>query len=234
MLPTQNTGIVALGISRLTSANKRQTAPGVYARPNLIALLSATLAEVQLLENVFWQIIGGDFLATAALVPGSVNVVLDKLGALVGQPRLGLNNALYAAAIALRILANRSHGRAEDIIQIAAAVAYISANGILPPGTPIAPPGTVNYIEGYPASVEVDAYDVLPAFVPIAQSALAIAMPLGVYGIFGYSLWPDGNDFEWADVNNLSTTGEGTFGDSVGGAVGGLLISAVPITGPVI
>jgi hypothetical protein len=196
MLPTQNLAVVALGISRLTSANKRLLAPGVYARPNLVALLSASLAEFQLLENVFWQIIEAQWLANAAAVPGSLNVALDKLGALVGQSRTGLNNSLYGAIIALRILANRSHGRAEDIIQLAAAMAYISANGILPPGQVIAPPGSVAYVEGYPAGFIVEVYGLLSVLGSL--NIFQTAKPLGVAGVLHYSTTPASQVMKWS------------------------------------
>jgi len=196
MLPTQNTAIVALGISRLTSANKRLLAPGVYARPNLVALLSASLLEFQLLENVFWQIIEAQWLANAAAVPGSINVALDKLGALVGQSRGGLNNTLYGAVIALRILANRSHGRAEDIIQLAAAMAYISANGILPPGQVIPPPGAVSYTEGYPAGFIVEVYGILAAIASL--NILHAAKPLGIGANLLYSTTPATEVMKWS------------------------------------
>ena len=44
-------------------------------------------------------------------------------------------------------------------------------------------------------------------------------------GVFAYTTWPDGNDFEWCDDLNPSTTGQGTFGDDIGGLVGGLLVA---------
>ena len=51
----------------------------------------------------------------------------------------------------------------------------------------------------------------------------------GIGSSLGYTVWPDGNDFEFCDVNNVSTTGQGTFGDSVAGLVGGVLVSVAEV-----
>jgi hypothetical protein len=63
----------------------------------------------------------------------------------------------------------------------------------------------------------------------LIATILAGAVPLGVYAVFAYSTWADGNDVEFCDCNNVAITGQGALGDSVAGLVGGLLVTGEAI-----
>jgi hypothetical protein len=110
-----------------------------YKQSVVVAGLIGVLAnEVQILEDSIWTVLDNMTLAAQPLVGGPFDI-LDKIGALVGQPRNGLSDALYLAAIKLKARVNRSDGLAEDLIQITA----ILFSGF-------------TYREWYPASWEID------------------------------------------------------------------------------
>lgn len=206
--PIQNTQIVAQGLARLTSA--------FITKPNVRAWLSVLLRPWQDIENATWQVLTMRFLATATVYSlPATNSVFDTIGALVGQPRSGLSDSDYKSIIYLRIAVNRSTGRTTDWSNFGAILLRAGAGG------------PVSYFESM-AGLFFGVWNENLNPVLIAQT-LARAVPNGVYGVYAFSTWADGNDFEWADANNLTTTGEGTFGDSVAGAVGGLLVSGTAI-----
>ena len=78
----------------------------------LQALMSALLAPAAELENSFQQMIN---LRTLALAEGSQ---LDDIGALFLFPRSGRNDDTYRLWLSARLLALRSAGRGDDLIQI--------------------------------------------------------------------------------------------------------------------
>lgn len=83
------------------------------AAPNLNAFLAALLRPLQVVENVFFDVIRARFLGHAT------GAQLDAIGHLVGEDRLGrLDDAVYRKAIRIRILVNGSSGRPEDLIAI--------------------------------------------------------------------------------------------------------------------
>lgn len=83
------------------------------AAPNLNAFLAVLLKPVQVIENVFFDVIRARFLGHAT------GVQLDAIGRLVGEDRLGrLDDAVYRKAIRLRIYVNGSSGRPEDLITL--------------------------------------------------------------------------------------------------------------------
>ncbi len=86
------------------------------ASPNLNALLAVFLRQLQKAEDALAQVILVRFLGFAE------GVNLDAIGRLVGEPRLGKNDADFRKAIRLRIYINGSSGRPEDLIAIARAV----------------------------------------------------------------------------------------------------------------
>jgi hypothetical protein len=208
-VPSQNSRIVDQGLAWLTG--------GFRSQPNIRAWLATLLQPWQDLEDATWEVLTQRFLATAIeLDLPSTNNVFDVIGALVGQPRDGQDDSDYKASIYLRIAVNRSTGRTTDWANFAAILLGAGAGG------------PVSYYEGR-ASMFFGVWDENLNPVVIAQS-LARAVPNGVYGVYAYSVWPDGNDFMFADANNLTTTGQGTFGDSVAGVVGGLLVSGVALS----
>lgn len=81
-------------------------------QPNLAALLSTYTDQLQLVENVIWDVIIKRFLDFAQ------DIQLDTLGALVGEARNGLPDPQYRVRINARILVNRSFGTPDEIIAI--------------------------------------------------------------------------------------------------------------------
>jgi hypothetical protein len=220
-LPLWNHRIVAQSLAWLT---------GGFQQPNIRAWLAAIAQEMQEIEDATWGVLTMRFLATVELFPpvGSgpppnSNDTLDVIGALVGQPRSGLDDADYQTLIFLRIAVNRAIGRVGDWAGFAKILLRAGAGGPVSYYEAMAGLffGVWNLPQGpYPTA------DINPN---IVAQALAQAVPNGVNGIFAYSTWPDGDDFEWCDVNNVATTGQGGWGDSVAGQVGGLLVSGIGI-----
>jgi hypothetical protein len=200
-VPIQNTMHVAQGLSRLCSA--------FITKPNIRAILAVYLQPAQDLENAIWGVLLGRVLSTALVGVGSNNPVFDTLGALVGQPRLGLIDSDYKGLIYLRVAVNRATGRVSDWSNF--------ANILLAHASDPVP----SYYEGEAAFfLGIWGLALSPA---VVAQALAQAAANGVNMVFSYSTWPDGNDFEWAD--DPPTVGEGPFGDDIGGLVGGLLVA---------
>jgi hypothetical protein len=237
-VPVYNQQIVAQGVARLTGAFRNQ--------PNCAAWTAVLLQPWQDLEDATWSVLTGRLLATAPRYdPPQTNPVFDSIGALVGQQRLGLSDTEYVVAIYLRIAVNRATGAVGDWAKFAkillrsgatGGVQYYSATpGAVVPPPPIfvfhpllgpAPPQGSNGAAFY---WFVGGMGDLPEPAIVSQ-ILGDAVPAGVYGCFGYSVWPDGNDFEFCDAENTTTTGQGALGDAVAGEVGGLLVSGIALT----
>jgi hypothetical protein len=69
--------------------------------------------QAQELENALWDVY------YYRSIDNAFGAVLDTLGALVGQPRNGLDDADYRRYIRARIVANKSNSTVEDLILIA-------------------------------------------------------------------------------------------------------------------
>lgn len=79
-------------------------------KPRIAGLVSALAGRGQAVENALWSILTQLALSTAA------DAWLDRLGAIVGEPRDGRTDVVYRASIRARIYANASNGRVEDLI----------------------------------------------------------------------------------------------------------------------
>jgi hypothetical protein len=224
--PVYKSNIVAEGLGRLTSAFSQQ--------PNVRGWLTVYLQPFQDLENMYWGtqqtadaqgntygvgLLVARFLASATQYSTApFNVVFDTIGAIVGQPRLGMTDPQYVTAIRLRIAVDHATGRTPEWSNFASILLRAGAGG------------PVEFLDaGQGSQFYFFVGDEVLIDPNVVASILAGAVPNGVYGVFGYSTWPDGNDFEFSDANNPSVTGQGTFGDSVAGVVGGLLVSGVAI-----
>jgi len=182
--PTHDTTIVADSVELLTD--------GFRGRLVIEGLLKALTRRVQELETLTWE------LTQAKLWANAAGVWLDNIGRIVGEPRLLRSDAEYRIAIQVRILVNRSKGRAEDMIKIARLIA--SANGNTLPAV---------YREGFPLDFEVE---IIP--LPGAQYAarlLGQARAATAYGTLvsgtltdaDYSRWgwsddSSGAEFTWS------------------------------------
>lgn len=136
MIPCRHTDHVATGLARLTEAYKSQRV--------IRGILGAYLAQVQAFELAAWDVITSRLLGEAFTytpvsdtgvcgsevdMSGAEETVvtldasaaqLDLLGALVREERGGRLDPEYLLAIKARVVANRSAGRAEDILRILA------------------------------------------------------------------------------------------------------------------
>lgn len=81
-------------------------------KPRFVALATAILTEVQRMEDVTWAVLMGRFLETA------VGVNLDRIGALVNWPRLGLADDDYRRLIKVAVQLLRHDCQADDTAKI--------------------------------------------------------------------------------------------------------------------
>ena len=160
---TYNQSYVAQGLARLLEQYKGQ--------PRITALITAWLAQCQEVEDALWSV-WLDRELQSGLATGDL---LDKLGALVGQVREGVSDAIYALLISARIQANRSDGKRPTLIKIAS---------LLAPGFVV---GTREYI----GAVVMTIYG--PLVVPpavLSQQFLQVAQLAGVRMTLVYTLEP--------------------------------------------
>jgi hypothetical protein len=81
-------------------------------KPNLAALLASYTDQLQLLENVLWDIV------TMRLPDYAAGTQLDTIGRIVGEPRQGQSDAQYRPRLKVRIRINQSFGTADDVIEV--------------------------------------------------------------------------------------------------------------------
>lgn len=129
-----------MGLTQETNhrAAVRDLAGPFWGLPRIAAILVALLDQVQRIEDDAWDILELRTLDNADLVR------LKVLGKLVGQPRLGFETEDYRALIRARARANRSQGRAIDLVEVAAILVG-------------ADPGDFNLTEGGNATLYVTA-----------------------------------------------------------------------------
>ncbi len=135
-------------------------------------ILDSWIQQVQLLENAVFDVIDKRMLDAATFAQ------LDSLGSLVGEPRLGRPDDIYREAIRLRILVNRSQGRAEDVIKVAG----------------IATADNFTYEEVGTANWEVTAFESVIWPVLLAH-LLGQTKAAATRGLVIYSTWPAAEDF---------------------------------------
>ncbi len=207
MIPARNDDYVGEGLGFLTSQ---------YAPPNapqLAALLTSYLNQAQELEGVLWDV--WTFRQLRNLEEYSLpetNALMDVVGELVGQPRLGLSDHQYVSIIYLRIAVNRTIGAVPNWSTFARILLETSGGpaqyyeAIFPPGA--SPPVRAS------AGFRLCVYDMGLDPVIVAQ-VLAQACPHGVLGELIWSTWPDGGDFTWS--SRYGTTGQKGWGSRYGG-----------------
>lgn len=141
--------------------------------PNVGALVKILASEVQTLEDSIWTVLDNMTLDAQPLPFDPLRGwdILDKIGAIVGQPRNGESDVNYLAAIKLKIRVNRSDGLAEDLIQITHLLF-----------------ATPTYREYYPASWEIDTEGLAANLVPILIQALFEAKAAGTRGNLRFSI----------------------------------------------
>lgn len=157
--------------------------------------VQATLNRLQELEDA------AVFLLSCMSIDGAFGDLLNKLGNIVGEPRLGRSDVDYRAGIRLRIRVNISSGRATDII----AVAQLAK-----------PLGAITYLEGQLASFTVELLNLQSAAYVVQK--LARTRAAGTRGLVQYT--EDAGPNLVLDSVSGGVTGAGKL-DSVSGGVTG-------------
>lgn len=83
-----------------------------WGKPRIAALLVAFLDQIQRIEDDTWDILESRALDNANIAR------LKVLGKIVGQPRLGFALEDYRDLVKARARANRSQGRALDLVEV--------------------------------------------------------------------------------------------------------------------
>lgn len=167
---------------------------------NTQAVLRSYLNRLQELENAAWTLLSA--MSIAGAISAGADDLLNKFGAIVGEPRLGRSNADYGAGIKLKIRVNISNGKALDVL----AVSMLAYAPLLP-----------NYLEGYPAAWVVDMPNLASAQY-VAQK-LAHTRAAGTYGLVQFT--SDANAVLFLDsVTVGAVTLTPHFLDSVSGGAG--------------
>lgn len=207
--PTLNSSVVASGLAKFTSQFTAANAP------QLNALAASYLGECQSLENAIWGAI--TLRRVVNLVTYTLpqtNSIIDTVGALIGQQRIGMDDSDYVTAITIKIAVNRSFGSTTSWSNFANILVSKSGNPSVP----------VIYLESGNASFYFGTWDMILNPIIVA-SILAKAVPSGVGpNVFAYSTWADGNDFDFSSVSNTSV-GEAGFGSVSDPSAGGLIVA---------
>ena len=156
------------------------------AATNVRALLDVLLAEVQEVEQVFYDLIVEQYLSTA------VGEQLDRIGAIVGEARAGLGDTAYRNFIGARIQTNITESTIPTLLDVISTITGSS---------------DVLFSPTYPASFEL--YYVIGAFTDEGTRAriltqLEALTPAGVgfrateavTGYFGFDDDPDSLGFD--------------------------------------
>ena len=167
-------------------------------KPNLTKLVAAFAARTQGVEDIVWEVYN------ARQFENAEDARLDDIGAIVGQPRDGRDDAEYRQWIAARLVINRANGTADDTLHV--------LELIIPDYTP-------EYAEYYPAAYAVRLYG-YPGDFNTVFDILREAKPAGVRLFFEYSS---------TDPDGLFTTAPGS--TVVSSSTQGLADATAPGTG---
>ncbi len=148
----------------------------------------------------------------AMMPPDALGVNLDRLGALIGEPRLGKTDTQYVPWILAKIRANRSSGTTEDIISV-----FLALIGNLDPGQ-------VKVSEYYPAAIVVRLFTLLGPIPGDVNSQLGQLLKLskkaGVGAVVVYLTTDSAHTFSFDGGDGLG------FGDATDASVGGQFAGA--------
>lgn len=202
MIPTYDPNHATEIVALLTDVFKNAT--------TMKTLLLAVAAKTQELEDALLNpTTGYVFLIQLA---NAVGDTLDKYGAILRQPRNGMNDATYRVVLQLILRVLRSNGLAEDIIGVAALAGPVA-----------------QYLEYYPAAFLLEQWNVGVILAPnVVASFLSQTRDGGVRGVYHYSTWAPGNDFEYVS-NYGGGSGEGTWGSHYNSFVGGLWVAGASL-----
>jgi hypothetical protein len=182
MIPTVDTTHVADGLNLLIGEHR--------GKPGIAGILQAVLQEVQVAENVSWDVIDSKILAN-----NPTGQALYQLADLIGCPRGTLTDAELLVVIPIWLLARKSKGRSEDLIQILAKAFGDSY---------------AQYVEWFPAAYAATVLDAPDAgTVGAIANALTIARPPGVYGVLTWTTFPTSTLFYLAGPVGSGIAGSG-------------------------
>jgi hypothetical protein len=166
-------------------------------KPNLKALLDAFHAQIQELENVF------NDLYVQRVISNASGKVLDDMGTIVGQSRIGFDDTRYRSLLLAKVGENTSQGDPEKVLQVVKLLAVANMAAIqewYPAGYGLyfsntIPTNLINFF--YERLDRVDPAGVrLEALISFDEAdAFAFAGPAGVASGFG-------------DSTNLATGGK--------------------------
>jgi len=139
-------------------------------KPNLEAILSVVIKQVQDLENVSFELL------TERYIDVAEGAQVDGFGAIVGEAREGRGDAEYKIAIKARMQLNLGNGTPEDIIQLIRGIAGDVR---------------VRIYEFYPAAFMAEIVDPIDPLVVDPARILGIVQagkPAGVWCIVGFGV----------------------------------------------
>ncbi len=134
------------------------------------AVLTAILNRLQEAENAAWTLL------TSMSIEAAANDLLDKIGKLVGEPRIGRSDDEYRAGVRLKVRSNISSGRAVDVLDVAALACAAS----LTPTLPV-------YIDSPPAAFVIELWNIPGTSAPYIADKLRHVRPAGVQGLVQYT-----------------------------------------------
>jgi len=167
---------------------------------NLKRVIEISCKQKQDIEDALWSLFG------RLDIEKMTGILLDKIGVIVGQERLGFNDSIYRILLYTRIAINMSGGTPENIISIFQILTQA---------------GETDFRELYPAAVQITS-DTEPetGLLEYIKKAIETALPAGVkLSFIGYynpetaftldnGLGTFDNVHGLGDVNNPAIGGE--------------------------
>lgn len=203
MTITENTTHTETGLARLITP--------FITQPNMRALLTTYLDELQTIETVLIQLLDERWPDTT-----TSTAMLNILGAIVGQAREDRDNDTYKLWIRGRILVNLSSGTPEELIEIISFLAGLAT-------------GELEYTEYYPAGFTLE---ILTDATGLDLSSLSLllteARPACVESSIVYTeeTYSESFVFSSGDTEEASST-LGTSTDNEDDSAGGYLMGVI-------
>jgi hypothetical protein len=158
--------------------------PAQFRLPRIESFVRALCSEVQVLEDVFWD------LYTLRRIDVAVGAQLDTLGRIVGQLRGGLDDTSYRVRIRVRIILNKASGTPNDVLRIFALLVGAQVRVLR---------------EEFPAAFTLRIVEALPIPVDDAAAILQAAKPVGVRALLEWVECADGEALHFDSGPGLDT-----------------------------
>jgi hypothetical protein len=201
-------GDVTLVPSHCAEGRSLLMSPQWQGKPRIAAMLCAWLERVQTAEAAAFDSL------TLRDVETSEGIQLDRIGRVVLEGRRGRSDERYRDALRVRILANRSDGRAEDLIEIVSRLDRYSETAEI-----------VDLREYFPAAIIVEGRREILNDPREIVRFLRTAKGAGVSLEYIYSVSDQSESFEFSDATaDASTTqGFGSTTETTGGDLAGTI-----------